>query len=165
MFHFSNLLGARPTRPVWGLPSPDGLTHLSVTGAICWPNSGDEMHLDAPLLRSFRTRTVVTTTDFPGSVGPQIFKGAALMDVLRAAGWRGADVTFHASDGSSSHAKLSQLREAGGVIATTHNNLPMQCTRYAPVWLVFPFDTAPDRLTRRALTNISIQRLVSIEID
>ena len=84
---------------------------------------------------------MVTTTDFPGSVGPQVFKGAALMDVLRAAGWRGADITFHASDGSSSHAKLSQLREAGGVIATTHNNLPMQCTRYAPVWLVFPFDT------------------------
>lgn len=158
-------LFARPARPAWGLPGPDSLVQLAITGAICWPNAGDEMQLDVPLLHGFQTRTLVTTTDFPGSNGPQIYRGPALMDVLRAAGWRGNHVTLHGAEGTRVRTTLSQLRGADGIIATSFNNLPMQCTRYAPLWLVFPFDSAPDRMCRRALTNLSMQQLVSIQID
>lgn len=165
MFGLANLVGTPPARPPWGLPAPDSLILLEIFGAVCWPNAGDTVQLDAPLLHGFETRTLVTSTDFQGQTGPQIFRGVPLMDILRAAGWRGTDITLHGADGYRMQTNLTQLRAADGMIATSLNNLPMQCTRHAPLWLVFSYDTAPDRLTRRCLTNLSVRRLTGIEIS
>lgn len=166
MFNLSALL-SRPAapRPTWGLPEPDGHVALTIGGRICWPNAGDALNLDATMLRQHPTREIVTTTDWPGLGAPQHFRGAALMDVLRTAGWRGQTLVFEGADDYRIDASLSSLKGTGALLATEHNGMPMHCTRHGPLWLVFDYDAAPDRVTRWHQRAQSVWGLGRIEVQ
>lgn len=151
-------------RPTWGLPLPDGLVSLTISGRICWPNSADTLALTAPLMRTFATRDIVTTTDWPDLAKPQHFSGFALIDLLRAAGWRGTAITLSGADGYSVETTIPAIREQGALVANMLNDMPMQCTRYAPLWLVFPFDDATDRIARGYQTSRSVWSLTHIAV-
>lgn len=165
MFRVSSLFQASPEfRPEWGLCRPDTQVALTIQGKICWPNQGQDLRLDAPLLRQFPQQHLTTTTDWPDLKGPQRFQGPALMDVLLAAGWRGTQITLSGADDYSVQAFLPELKQQGGIIATEWNGMPMPCTRFAPLWLVFPYDDVADQMDRWALRRLSVCKLTDIEI-
>jgi len=152
-------------RPEWGLQTPDTQVALTVSGKICWPNQGRVMCLDAPLLRQFDQHELLTTTDWPRLVGPQRFKGVALTDVLLASGWRGNWLTLSGADGYSAEAPLADLKCQGGLIATELNGMPLPSTRFAPLWLVFPFDDAKTGWDRNLMRRRSVWKLTDIEVS
>ena len=165
MFDLLNFFGSVPAfRPEWGLQAPDTQIALTIHGKICWPNRASALCLDAPLLRQFAQQDIVTTTDWPGLERQQIFRGVALADLLLAAGWRGTEVELTGADGYTAAVPLAALRDAGGLIATEWNGMPMPCTRFAPLWLVFPYDTAQTPLERLTQARRSVWKLVEIEI-
>ncbi len=166
MFRVPSLFRTPPDfRPEWGLQTPDTQVALTISGKICWPNQGAVMCLDAPLLRQFTQRELLTTTDWPRLTGPQRFKGVALADVLLASGWRGNSLTLSGADGHSVDAPLAQLKHSAGLIATELNGMPLPSTRFAPLWLVFPYDEAEPGWERNLLRRLSVWKLTDIEIS
>ena len=87
------------------------------------------------------------------------------MDLLLAAGWRGNHVKFCGADEYSVDAMLPELRTMNPLVATEWNGMPMPCTRFAPLWLVFPYDDTDSRLERWARTRLSVWKLTAIHID
>lgn len=146
-------------RPVWGLPRPHGRIALTISGAICWPNHEDGVVFDAELLREFETRTIETTTDWDWQTGVQCFRGVSVRDLLLAAGWRGDRVTLLAADGYYAEATVDDLRRGHAIVATELDGMPLPCTRFGPVWLVFPFDEAASRVERWHQTQRSVWSL------
>ena len=154
-----------PPRPEWGLAQPDGMVTLTISGRICWPNRGGSLELDAPLMRSFVQHRLTTTTDWPGLHRPQHFQGFHLMDALMAAGWRGKDLTLTGVDGRRVNTTLDQIRQTNPLVATEMNGMPVHCTRYAPLWLVFPYDQAHDRIQRGRWTALSVWGLIGVTLN
>ncbi|MEM7059455.1 MAG: molybdopterin-dependent oxidoreductase [Pseudomonadota bacterium] len=138
---------------------------LTISGKICWPNRGSDLQLDAPLLRQFTSKDLITTTDWPDLKGPQKFRGIALMDLLLAAGWRGNHVTFSGVDGYTANMLLPELKQSEALVANEWNGMPMQFTRFAPLWLVFPYDDAADMMDRGRRRHRSVWKLTDIYID
>ncbi|MEO1490555.1 MAG: molybdopterin-dependent oxidoreductase [Pseudomonadota bacterium] len=151
-------------RPSWGLAAPTGPVALTITGQICWPNTDAGLALDATLLRSVPAEEITTTTDWPKLTTPQHYRGPALMPLLRAAGWRGTDISLHGVDGYSAETTLQALRGSSAIVATEFNGMPLPCTRYAPLWLMFPFDEAPDQMTRWRKRACAVWGLTRIEV-
>ena len=166
MFRVPSLFRASPEfRPEWGLPNPDTQVALTISGKICWPNCGDAMELDAPLLRQFPQHELATTTDWPNLKGPQHFQGVAIIDLLLAAGWRGNHITVEGADGYSADAFLPELKRSNAIVATEWNGMPMPCTKFAPLWLVFPYDDAETQMERWSQRRLSVWKLTNIHID
>lgn len=165
MFRVPSMFRAPPApRPEWGLQTPDTQVALTIQGKICWPNKGAVLQLDAPLLRQFPQHDLITTTDWPDLTGPQRFHGPALTDILLAAGWRGSKVTLTGADGYSTSAPLPELRSSPALVATEWNGMPLPCTRFAPLWLVFPYDDASSQMDRGRQRHLSVWKLTDIDI-
>jgi hypothetical protein len=165
MLALSTLFAKAPQpRPVWGMPRPHGRIALTISGAISWPNHEAGVAFDAELLREFETRSIQTSTDWDWQTGLQTFQGVAVADLLLAAGWRGNRVIFSATDGYEAEASTDELRDGGAVVATDFNGMPLPCTRYGPLWLVFPFDQARSRIERWHQTQRSVWSLTRMVV-
>ncbi len=165
MFRVPSMFRAPPTpRPEWGLQTPDTQVALTIHGKICWPNKGAVLQLDAPLLRQFPQHEILSTTDWPDMTGAQRFRGPALADLLMAAGWRGGKVTLTGADGYSADAPLPELRTSAALVATEWNSMPMPSTRFAPLWLIFPYDEAGGQMERCRQRRLSVWKLTDIQI-
>ena len=151
-------------RPCWGLPRPNGRVALTISGSISWPNQDGHLALDAELLREFDSRTIETTTDWSWQDGPQSFRGIAVLDLLLAAGRRGDRLVLESDNGYRAEASMEELRAGAAIVATELNGMPLPCTRFGPLWLVFPFDSAPSALERWHQTRRSVWGLTRIEV-
>lgn len=68
---------------------------------------------------------------------PVTFTGPRLVDVLRAAGWRGGSITTLALDGFGTKISRADIDAHDWVLATRANGRPMGIGQRGPLWLVF----------------------------
>ncbi len=136
------LLNTPVPRPVWGLPRPNGRVALTISRIISWPNLGDTLALDTELLRGFDSQEVEASV--PARHGPEThaFRGVAITEVLLAAGRRGDELGLTSNTGYRVQTSTRELHHASAIVATEMDGMPLPCTRYGPLWLVFPDQTA-----------------------
>lgn len=98
--------------------------------------------LDLPTMDKMPQTTFSTKT--PWHNGVTEFSGVLLKDFLTATRLKGTKLQIIALNDYEVEADLSELLEAGALLATRQNGAIMPVSDKGPVFLVFPFDSRPE---------------------
>ena len=144
------------------LAEPAGEVLLTVTGAIGHANSDEGAALfDRALLEGIGAETVETTTIWTD--GLQRFTGVPLQALLEAVGAEGDVLRAMALNDYAIVIPASDAVEGGPIIAYARNGAPMAVRDKGPLWVIYPYDSAPEYQTEQVYAR-SIWQLVSIEV-
>ncbi|MGP1357715.1 oxidoreductase [Roseicyclus sp.] len=148
--------------PVAALDPAEGEVLLTVTGAIAETNAEGAAELDLALLRSLGPVVIETTTIWTDGV--QTFEGVELADLLAALGAEGTTLRAVALNDYAVDIPVSDAVEGGPVVAYLRNGAPMSLREKGPLWIVYPFDSAPEYQTELVYSR-SIWQLDRIEVQ
>jgi hypothetical protein len=148
--------------PASALDAPQGDVLLTVTGAITETNATDAAQFDRAMLEAFEAIEIETTTIWTDGV--QTFVGVELDDLLAAVGADGAMLRAVAHNDYAVDIPVSDARDGGPIIAYLRNGDVMSLREKGPLWVIYPFDHAPDFQTELIYSR-SIWQLDRIEIQ
>ena len=137
---FVSLLAA--AMPAHALPPPTGEPVLTVTGAIDFPNDGDQAVFDQALLESLGVATIQTTTSWTDGVVE--FTGPTVASVLDAAGARGKVLHAVAVNDYAVDLDADELRRYGAILAMRQGGRQLSLRDKGPLWIVLPRDRFPE---------------------
>lgn len=135
---------------------------LTVTGEIGQTNAADEAHLDLDLLVELGTTEFETETIWTD--GPQTFVGVELIDLLAALEAEGDILRAVALNDYAVEIPVSDAVEGGPIIAFLRNGEEMSVREKGPLWLVYPYDNAPE-YRAEVIYARSIWQLARIEVQ
>jgi hypothetical protein len=141
---------------------PKPLDLLIVSGKIGRTNSGREFHFDRAALEALGVVTMKTTTQFTD--GRKTFEGVLLRDVLAHVGAGGRQVTALALNGYETVIPLSDL-EYNPLLALRMDGIPLTARDKGPLWIVYPRDQFPDRLTGADQDQKWIWQLRKLDVE
>ncbi|MET0259182.1 MAG: molybdopterin-dependent oxidoreductase [Methylobacterium sp.] len=118
------------------------------------PMALDLAAMDALPQTRFRTTT-------PWHEGSVEFSGVTLEDLVASAGVEARELQLIALNDYAVDADLSELIEAGALLATRQNGEPMPVTDKGPVFVAFPFDDRPE-LRHQTYYSRSVWQLTEI---
>lgn len=118
------------------LPEPEGPVLLTLSEA-----GGQTLGLDRAALAALPATTLRTTTIW--TVGPQAFTGVTLRDLMTRLGTRGQAVRAHAANDYAIDIPWLDVASGSALIAYARNGKPMSVRDKGPLWLVYPYDSAP----------------------
>lgn len=127
------------------LGMPSGAVILKVSGQISKTNQGDEAHFDIEMLQELETRVVTTTTTW--TEGEHVFTGVPLDALLEALGASGATMAATAINDYSVDIPTTDAVEGGPILAYLLDGEPMSRRQKGPLWVIYPFDSAPEYRT------------------
>lgn len=135
---------------------------LTVTGEIGQTNAADEARLDLDLLVELGTTEFETETIWTD--GPQTFVGVELIDLLAALEAEGDILRAVALNDYAVEIPVSDAVEGGPIIAFLRNGEEMSVREKGPLWLVYPYDNAPE-YRAEVIYARSIWQLARIEVQ
>ncbi|MFD1343962.1 molybdopterin-dependent oxidoreductase [Litorisediminicola beolgyonensis] len=146
------------------LPAPEGDVLLTITGAIGLTNNpeGDAALFDRAMLEALPVRTIRTATIW--TEGVQEFTGVPLADLLERIevtdrpSLRAAAINDYAID-----IPAEDWENDVALIAYERNGAEMSVRDKGPLWVIYPFDDAPELNTEVHFSR-SIWQLDRIEI-
>jgi hypothetical protein len=148
--------------PATALDAPRGDVLLTVTGAIAETNAGDAAEFDRAMLEAFEAVTVETTTIWTDGV--QSFVGVELDDLLAAIGAEGVTLRAIAHNDYAVDIPVDDAVDGGPIIAYLRNGAAMSLRDKGPLWVIYPFDSAPEYQTEQIYSR-SIWQLDRIEVQ
>jgi hypothetical protein len=135
---------------------------LTVTGEIGQTNAADEARLDLDLLVELGTTEFETETIWTD--GPQTFVGVELIALLAALEAEGDILRAVALNDYAVEIPVSDAVEGGPIIAFLRNGEEMSVREKGPLWLVYPYDNAPE-YRAEVIYARSIWQLARIEVQ
>ena len=141
------------------LAKPRGPVILQVAGAIEHRNDGTAALFDLAMLEALEQATFSTST--PWTDGIVEFEGASVEALLDEVGASGDKIIASALDDYAAAIPIAALIERGAMIAYRMNGAPLPA-RFAPLWIVFPYDTDPAALTEQPFQSYSVWALKKI---
>ena len=154
-------LAMLPSALADALPSPTGRVILTISGAITATNDNGTAAFDRAALESLPATTFTTTT--PWTDGVHTFEGVLLRDLLDAVGASGSTITATALNEYAVEIPIFDASTDGALIAYRRDGAPMPVRDKGPLWIVFPFDSAP-RYHSEIVHSRSIWQLVSLDV-
>lgn len=148
--------------PAVALDAAEGDVLLTVTGAISVHNAGDAAMFDRAMLEDFEAVEIETTTIWTD--GLQTFVGVELDDLLVAVGAEGATLRAIAHNDYAVDIPVSDAVNGGPIIAFLRNGEAMSLREKGPLWVIYPFDSAPQYQTELIYSR-SIWQLDRIEVQ
>jgi len=126
---------AAPAQP---LGPPSGDVVLTVTGEIAVANAEGAAVFDRAMLEAMEPVEFTTTTTW--TVGPQVFTGVLLRDLLAALGVTDGTIRASAANDYAVDIPVSDAVEGGPIVAYLLNGQPMSLREKGPLWIVYPYD-------------------------
>lgn len=145
-----------------GLPTPTGEVLLSIDGAITVTNDGDRAIFDRDMLGALGPVTVETTTIW--TEGVQTFTGVPLVRLMAAVGATGDSLTARAINDYAISIPSEDWIEDGPIVAYLNNGAVMPLREKGPLWIVYPYDSAP-RFQTEVTFSRSIWQLDRLTVD
>ena len=142
--------------------APTARDVLTVTGRISRTNSGREFHFDHATLEGLGVVTITTTTRFTD--GRKTFEGVLLRDVLAHVGARGEWVRAQALNDYETIIPLSDLAY-GPILALRMDGVELTARDKGPLWIVYPRDQFPDRLSGADQDQKWIWQLRKLDVE
>jgi hypothetical protein len=142
-----------------GQPSAAGEAILTATGDIKSPGANIDFDLDA--LKALPVTSFATTT--PWTKGVVTFTGVALKDFVAAVGPRGRTLHCVALNDYAVDIPVADAVKDGPIIAYLSDGKPMSVRQKGPLWIVYPYDRAPEYRTETAYAR-SIWQLRRVDI-
>ncbi|WP_234988705.1 molybdopterin-dependent oxidoreductase [Tropicibacter naphthalenivorans] len=143
------------------LPAPEGPVLLHVTGEISVTNQDGAAAFDLDLLRGIGAQTIETTTIWTDGV--QTFEGVPLHDLTKALGITGSALRATAVNDYAVDIPLADAVPGGAFLAFARNGRPMSVRDKGPLWVIYPYDSAP-RYQAEIYYARSIWQLDRIEV-
>lgn len=144
------------------LDAAEGEVLLTVTGAITETNDGEAAAFDLAMLQEFDAVEIETTTIW--TEGVQTFVGVELEDLLAVIGAEGQMLRAVALNDYAVDIPVSDAVDGGPIIAYLRNGEAMSLREKGPLWVVYPFDSAPEYQSELIYSR-SIWQLSRIEVQ
>ncbi|SET89603.1 molybdopterin-dependent oxidoreductase [Paracoccus homiensis] len=135
---------------------------LTVSGEISEANADGAAQFDLSMLEGLDPVTVETSTIWTDGV--QSFEGVPLATLLKAVGADGAMLRASAINDYAVEIPVEDAVEGGPIVAYLLNGEPMSVRDKGPLWIVYPFDSAPEYQTEQVYSR-SIWQLDRIEVQ
>lgn len=141
-------LGSAVASPAWAIPEdaplalPAGPVVLSVGGALRNANRDGRAVFDMAMLE--KLPQVSFSTQTPWYPAPRKFTGPLLRDVLAAAGAQGRTVEARALNDYRVVIPLADTQRYDVIVARLLDDKPMAVRDKGPLFLIYPFDSAPE---------------------
>jgi hypothetical protein len=148
--------------PADALGPAHGEVILTVTGEIAATNAGAAAEFDRAMLEDLGAAVVETRTIW--TEGVQTFVGVPLDSLLAAVGATGATLRASAINDYAVEIPASDAVEDGPIVAYLRNGAPMSVRDKGPLWIVYPFDSAPEYQSELIYSR-SIWQLDRIEVQ
>lgn len=143
------------------LAAPTGDVLLTVSGNIGTTNVDATAQFDLEMLRSVGSDTIQTTTIW--TEGDQQFVGVYLKAILDTLGVTEGTVRASAINDYSIEIPVADVTADAPMIAYENNGSPMSIRDKGPLWIVYPYDSAPEYQTE-VIYSRSIWQLDRLEI-
>ncbi len=124
------------------LPEPAGPVVLRISGDIANTNAGDVAEFDLAMLEALAVRT--TTTRTPWFEGERSFSGPLVSAVMEAVGATGSTFRVVAINDYATDIPMTDVTEFPVIFATRINGDVLSVREKGPVFVIYPFDAAPD---------------------
>lgn len=118
--------------------------------------------LDLPAMDNMPQTSFSTTT--PWHNGVTEFSGVSLKDFLSSTQLSGTKLQIIALNDYEVEADISELQEAGALLATRQNGTIMPVSDKGPVFLVFPFDSRPE-LQHQTYYSRAVWQIAEINVQ
>ncbi len=125
-----------------GLPPVNGPVILTVSGAIRNTNRGDSAVFDREGLESLGLAGFTTST--PWFDGPQRFDGVPMTRLMEAVGAAGTTVTAIALNDYTTEIPTADFARYNVLLALRRNGAYMPVRDKGPLFIVYPYDSAPE---------------------
>ncbi|MDH0868109.1 molybdopterin-dependent oxidoreductase [Mitsuaria sp. GD03876] len=141
-------LGPAATAPVWAIPAdaplelPAGPVVLTVGGALRNANRDGRAAFDMAMLE--KLPQVSFSTQTPWYPAPRKFTGPLLRDVLAAAGAQGRTIEARALNDYRVSIPMADSQRYDVIVARLLDDKPMAVRDKGPLFLIYPFDRAPE---------------------
>lgn len=129
-------------RAAENLSVPRGRTILSVSGLISNFNKDGAAEFDLPMLEAMGLDEFETTT--PWYEGRTRFEGVRMRKIMTAVGATGQSVTAVALNNYSTDIPIADFDRYGTLLATKRNGAYMPVRDKGPLFIVYPYDSAPE---------------------
>jgi len=146
---------------VLALPPAQERVVLTITGLLDNTNDAGKARFDMRMLEALPQHSF--TTSSPWYKTPVKFTGPLLADVLKAAGARGVALNAVALNGYKVRIPASDT-SLGVVLARLVDDKPLSVRDRGPLFIVYPFDNAPE-LRTSTYYGRSIWQLNAIEVE
>lgn len=124
------------------LPAPTGPVMLTVTGRIAGTDGSGMARFDAAMLAALPRREFATSTIW--TEGVQSFSGVDLRSLIDHLGVTGGTLKITAVNDYSVQIPVSEVVAGGALLADLRDGKPMKVRDKGPLWLVYPYDSAPE---------------------
>ncbi|GFE51450.1 oxidoreductase [Roseobacter cerasinus] len=143
------------------LPDPQGDVILSVSGDIAVTNGEGVARFDRAMLEALAQRT--TTTMTPWYETSRAFSGPLGQALLEAVGAQGQTVRIFALNDYSADVPVEDFQSHPVILATHADGQPLSIRDKGPLFLIYPFDEAPE-LFNEVYFGRSVWQIARIEV-
>ena len=145
------------------LPAPTGEVLLTVSGAITETNGGDVASFDDAMLAALPQVSFTTSTIW--TKDRQItFTGPTLASILEAAGAEGNRIRARAVNDYLVEFEAGEIGPEVPVVARLIDGSPFGIRDNGPLWVVYPYDAAPEYRSELVYAR-SIWQLVELIVE
>ncbi|MDB6455219.1 molybdopterin-dependent oxidoreductase [Falsirhodobacter sp. 20TX0035] len=134
-------MGSPLTAGAQDFPPPQGEVILTITGAIAHTNVDDTAQFDREMLEGLGMAEVTTGT--PWFDGVKTFAGPPLAAVLDRVGAKGRTIKAVALNDYETDIPLSDAKDTGVILAMKMNGDTMTVRDKGPLFVIYPYDSAP----------------------
>lgn len=127
--------------------SPGGKPVLTVSGRISAPNGATSVSFDMSALESLGLEGFETST--PWYNGSVRFEGVRMNQLMRTVGASGETVTAVALNDYTTELPISDFEKYDVILATKRDGSYMPIRDKGPLFIVYPYDSAPELKAQR----------------
>lgn len=145
------------------LPAPAGEVLLTIRGELTLGNTAEGAAFDDAMLAALPQVGFTTSTIW--TKDRQVaFSGPALASVLDAAGATGGRIKARAINDYIVEFSRDELTDAAPIVARLIDGAPFGIRDNGPLWVVYPYDAAPEYRSELAYAR-SIWQLVELTVE
>lgn len=161
VFALAALIGLAFPAAATEIGAPVGEVVLTVTGAIGAGNAAKEANFDLAMLEALPENSFLSET--PWYDEKKTFSGPRISTVLDAVGATGKTVRIVAINDYYADIPIEEVNSYGVILATRMNGDRMSVREKGPIFVVYPFDNAPE-LYDELHFGRSVWQVKSIEV-
>jgi len=143
------------------LATPTGEVILEMGGAVSITNGDGVARFDLPLLDALPQRE--TRTNTPWYDGVHVFSGPTFTDLLAAVGAEGSTLRVTAINDYAVEMPIAELTSHPVILATRLDGEEMSIRDKGPLFVIFPFDEAPELVNELSFSR-SVWQVRQIEV-
>ena len=128
------------------LPKPTGEVVLTVSGNLANTNHGEDAQFDREMLAALGTTEI--TTSSPWYEQPVTFEGVLLETLIEYVGGQGTNINAIALNDYGTSIPMSDVDDTGVILATKLNGQDMEVRDKGPIFVIYPYDSAPKYQTQ-----------------